>query len=100
MTRILGSRVDDILNDKVELGSFEETRAKARVLLDELRRCPAHPSRGVRSRRSGSSRSECCQRCRHRSVIGGQDRSRSRNDEAERRLANGSGVDLMDGFTD
>lgn len=34
----IASRVDDILNDKVELGSFEETRAKARALLDELRK--------------------------------------------------------------
>lgn len=34
----IGSRVDDILNGKVELGSFEETRAKARALLDELRK--------------------------------------------------------------
>ena len=34
----VGSRVDEILNGKVELGSFEETRAKARALLDELRK--------------------------------------------------------------
>lgn len=34
----IGSRVDAILNGKVELGSFEETRAKARALLDELRK--------------------------------------------------------------
>jgi hypothetical protein len=31
----IGSRVDEILNGKVELGSFEETRAKARALLAE-----------------------------------------------------------------
>jgi hypothetical protein len=34
----IGSRVDDILNGKVELGSFEQTRAKARVVLDNLRK--------------------------------------------------------------
>jgi hypothetical protein len=34
----IGARVDDIVNGKVELGSFEETRAKARVLLDQLRK--------------------------------------------------------------
>ena len=33
-----GTRVDDILNGKVQLGSFEETRAKARTLLDDLRK--------------------------------------------------------------
>lgn len=34
----IGFRVDDILNGKVELRSFEETQAKARALLDELRK--------------------------------------------------------------
>ena len=34
----IGTRVDDILNDNVELGNFEETRAKARALLDDLRK--------------------------------------------------------------
>ena len=33
-----GTRVDDILNGKVQLGSFEETRAKAQALLDQLRK--------------------------------------------------------------
>ncbi len=34
----IGSRVDDIVNGKVELASFEEARAKARALLDDLRK--------------------------------------------------------------
>ncbi|MGD9430807.1 addiction module protein [Arthrobacter russicus] len=34
----IGSRVDDILNDRVELGTFEQTRDKARALLDDLRK--------------------------------------------------------------
>ncbi|GEP28332.1 hypothetical protein E3O11_16895 [Cryobacterium levicorallinum] len=34
----IGSRVDDILNGNVELGNFEETRATARALLDDLRK--------------------------------------------------------------
>ena len=33
----IGSRVDDILNDRVQLGTFEQTREKARALLDDLR---------------------------------------------------------------
>lgn len=34
----IGSRVDDILNDRVESGTFEQSRDKARALLDDLRR--------------------------------------------------------------
>lgn len=32
----IGSRLDEILEGKVELVSFEQTRAKARALLNEL----------------------------------------------------------------
>ncbi|WP_029144782.1 addiction module protein [Microbacterium luticocti] len=34
----IGSRVDEILNGRVELSTFEQTRAKARMLLDDLRK--------------------------------------------------------------
>lgn len=34
----IGSRLDDILNDRVELGTFEQARDKARALLQALRR--------------------------------------------------------------
>lgn len=34
----IGSRVDDILNGRVELSAFERTRDKARALLDDLRK--------------------------------------------------------------
>ncbi|MFT4122277.1 MAG: addiction module protein [Microbacteriaceae bacterium] len=34
----IGSRVDDILNDRVELGAFEQTHDKARALLDDPRK--------------------------------------------------------------
>ena len=34
----IGSRVDDIVNGKVELGSFDETRVKAQEVLNELRK--------------------------------------------------------------
>ncbi len=33
----IGARIDDILDGKVDLTSFEQTRAKARALLDDLR---------------------------------------------------------------
>lgn len=33
----LGSRVDDVLSGDIELSTFEQTRAKARALLDDLR---------------------------------------------------------------
>jgi len=36
--REIGSRVDDILAGSVELTTFEETRAKARALLDDSTR--------------------------------------------------------------
>lgn len=34
----IGSRVDDILSGRVELSTFEQTRDKARALLDDLRK--------------------------------------------------------------
>lgn len=34
----IGSRVDDVLNGKVELSTFEQSRANAQALLDSLRR--------------------------------------------------------------
>lgn len=33
----IGSRVDSLLSDRVELVTFEETRNKVRALLDDLR---------------------------------------------------------------
>lgn len=34
----IGSRVDDVLSGGVELNDFEQTRVKARALLDDLRK--------------------------------------------------------------
>ena len=34
----IGSRVDDILNGKAELSTLEQTRSRARALLDDLRK--------------------------------------------------------------